>query len=206
MKVPTHGLHKYKDIWYLLQGQNKQNALGLKNSPELSVTTRTPCPHNIDLQLPPLSQELIDLISKEDPLVTYMIPLPKKEFHNKIIECNPLLTYYLSYMSSPMRQTIIPIWAATHKILKPMLDSSNITTWIITDVNDVSDLNRVKALNTLASCSMGKILFVGSLEYVPADIERIETKFLIDQRLNDLDIWKRYGAMLLREYMRDENT
>lgn len=198
-----YGIHEVDDVLYLFQGgKNVQNVLGLKTQPSFTALDNIFSPHKIDLN----QQTDVNIINiREDKLVQVLAPVPKTEQGSFFIEETPdtkALLFYMHQISSPAMMNIGPSTYFNLGRISKLLRSSNIMTYIITNIG-IDHLDYIKEVTNLCYYSTSKVLFVGSPRIpLPPGVNKISTDLKYHPGMN-ATYWKQVGVTLLKGYMTD---
>lgn len=217
MTIPIdyYGLHKTPEgVYYLHQGRNAQNLIGLKApSPfEFTGQKRVACPHLIHTGLPTPDRNQWRLFSRflDDPLVKELLPLPKErtdlvpylpDINNEL----SLLLVALSRLSGPVFPVVKAINQRTPAQLIKDMEITNVAPLILTNVR-TSDQSLMYELATEARMRPRKVLFTGDPAVViHTPMKRIETT-MWDVDLAMVSGWpmESFGGLLIKRFCRGE--
>lgn len=218
IEVPHYGLHWSEEGFaFLHQGRSSTNFFGLKKSSPFKVKTERPwpCNHliNVASPVPDPVQWANFMKYADDPLVQAMLPIPKSDGDGR-----PPLVYVedkegdldqvlvlLSKMSTPISQTLYPIWNLKAERIMQMAKLTNVQPLVLVRCSP-KEQKKLDVLTESAPFLVRSIVLTGNRDVVvrkPA--ERIETKLTASDLTEMMMVpWEMIGAMLLRRFARKE--
>lgn len=215
--VPHYGIHwSDQRVAFLMQGRGGTNAIGLRERPPFNV--RLPggarhCNHQIPLANPVPNDYHWDYFIEllDDPLVRAMLPTPKVDGGVYFLEDENdslvSLLVYLSKLSSPIYNVVIPVWTLTVDAIIKELQMTNVQPMVITQL-EAKHSDVLAQVAKAAVYAPRKVLFSGKGDVVvPPAVKRITTQLNSGKYdVNDLAMlpWESLGATVIRKYMRGE--
>ena len=104
-------------------------------------------------------------------------------------------------MSSPIRSVVLPLWGIDRNSFLKMAYSSNLTTFVLFDCEEDAEL--VRTIVDISSYSPSKLILLGG-QYTPKPQGATKVNSHIEIQ-GSLENWRKYGALCLRRYLRNEH-